>query len=145
MILLFAIIRGINGSVQFKKKKRQGNLSSKRLSSPMSKLNLFFLLLLFHLLLGTPTPTTTLSFPRSTSHTWIHLYALVIHSPFPLPFPFLLSLLNPFNNILKNMDSYSQDAKLFKKRGKKTNNKQVTQKGRRTEQKNKLNKKIKKK
>ena len=43
------------------------------------------------------------------------------------------------------MDSYSQDAKLFKKRGKKTNNKQVTQKGRRTEQKNKLNKKIKKK
>lgn len=65
-------------------------------------------------------PATALSFPRNTSHTWTQLYALVIYSPFP----FLLSLLNPFNNILKNMDSYSQDAK-YSRRGKK---KQITNK-----------------
>ena len=59
-------------------------------------------------------PTTALSFPRNTSHTWIQLYALVIYSPFP----FLLSLLNTFNNILENMDSHSQDAK-YSRRGKK--------------------------
>lgn len=49
---------------------------------------------------------------------------LFSYSPLPLPLPFLLSLLNTFNSILKNMDSYSQDAK-YSSRGKK---KQITNK-----------------